>query len=191
MRVQRNAVVEDKALAFPLALCVRQGLKVIQYAAVEFIDIETQTVHPGARFFTANATGAIHRNPLSCCFPGGSLRPDEVRKVTKILNVGVQRRLESTQSKLERVAVVKHHHIVLRHQLSPGLRAHPRPNGAVNDISGISRRVNRHANRHNFAFAVHLHARKRRCRAVTSLEHNASEAAVAQQRSLENIQLMG
>ena len=147
-----------------------------------------QGVHPGGGFLAANAAGAVHGHALALRFPGGHLRLDPGRKVAEVTHLRIDRALEAAEPKLEAVAVVDQHHVVVRQQLAPGLRAEL---GA--DVADGFDPV--HPQRQDLGLAVHLHALERRAGAAAALAGDAAEQAaqarVVRQRRLKCVERFG
>ena len=122
LRVQSNAVVEDKTLALPVFVGIGQGLKVVQHAAVQLINIQPQTVlHPATEFFAAYAARAVHGHTFALVFPLLRMRLNIGRKVAEVIHARVNSAVEMTEFEFKTVAVVEQHHIVLRDEFAPGL----------------------------------------------------------------------
>ena len=88
--IERNALVENEALALPAIVRLPHALEIAQHPAIEMIDlIEPQFEHQGRGFLAANAAGAEHRERTFGMFP--RQRPGKIRKLAKAMGARIER----------------------------------------------------------------------------------------------------
>jgi hypothetical protein len=113
-----DAIVEDKAVAFPFAFCFGDGFQIVQDAALEVVDLrEAFGQHPGAGFFAANAAGTKHGH--FAVLLGIEVAADVVGKLGERGGVGVDRPFKSPNFHFVFVAGINQQNFRVGNQIVP------------------------------------------------------------------------